>query len=433
MLPAPHGGRLVRRVLTGEAQAKAKQEAASMATVNVSADVVSDIINITTGAYSPLEGFLDSRDLESVLDSDHLAGGTPWTIPIVLDVEASQAKGLPDRVALAAPNGDPVAVMNVTDRYGYDKERYAQHVFGTTDSAHPGVAGLLEREDTLLGGVIDLIAEPAATFPSYTLDPIETRVLFEAKGWRTVVGFQTRNVPHLGHEYVQKSALSFVDGLFINPVIGRKKSGDFTDDAILTTYKALLAHYYRPERAVMAVLRTEMRYAGPKEAVFHAIVRKNLGCTHFIVGTRPRGRRQLLHAVRGAGDLRRLPGPRHHADVLHVVLHVPQVRQRGEREDLPPRPGAPGAVQRNAAAEPDDERRSTGERAGPTGSGKGAHRAPGPAGGVERLGRGARAANRNQRAAGTFSDSPSASSINGSMTSRSSLPSGTMASAPRTV
>ena len=255
-----------------------------MATVNVSADVVSDIINITTGAYSPLEGFLDSRDLESVLDSDHLAGGTPWTIPIVLDVEASQAKALPDRVALAAPNGDTVAVMNVTDRYGYDKERYAQHVFGTTDSAHPGVAGLLEREDTLLGGVIDLIAEPAATFPSYTLDPIETRVLFEAKGWRTVVGFQTRNVPHLGHEYVQKSALSFVDGLFINPVIGRKKSGDFTDDAILTTYEALLAHYYRPERAVMAVLRTEMRYAGPKEAIFHAIVRKNLGCTHFIVG-----------------------------------------------------------------------------------------------------------------------------------------------------
>ena len=284
MLPAPHGGTLVRRVLTGEAQAKAKQEAASMATVNVSADVVSDIINITTGAYSPLEGFLDSRDLESVLDSDHLSGGAPWTIPIVLDVEASQAKALPDRVALAAPNGDPVAVMNVTDRYGYDKERYAQHVFGTTDSAHPGVAGLLEREDTLLGGVIDLIAEPAATFPSYTLDPIETRVLFEAKGWRTVVGFQTRNVPHLGHEYVQKSALSFVDGLFINPVIGRKKSGDFTDDAILTTYEALLAHYYRPERAVMAVLRTEMRYAGPKEAIFHAIVRKNLGCTHFIVG-----------------------------------------------------------------------------------------------------------------------------------------------------
>ena len=284
MLPAPHGGTLVRRVLSGDAQAQALQEAASLPAVTVSADVVSDVINITTGAYSPLEGFLDSRNLGSVLDSDHLSDGTPWTIPIVLDVEPEQAKSLPDRVALAAPNGRPIALMHVTDRYGYDKERYAQHVFGTTDSEHPGVAGLLERHDTLLGGAIDLIAEPEAAFPSYTLSPIETRVLFEAKGWRTVVGFQTRNVPHLGHEYVQKSALSFVDGLFINPVIGRKKSGDFTDDAILTTYEALLENYYRPERAVMAVLRTEMRYAGPKEAIFHAIVRKNFGCTHFIVG-----------------------------------------------------------------------------------------------------------------------------------------------------
>lgn len=284
MLPAPHGGRLVRRVLTGDAQAQALEEAAALPTVAVSADVVSDIINIATGAYSPLQGFLDQRDLDSVLSCDRLADGTPWTIPIVLDVEPEQARGLPDRVALAAPNGQTVAIMQVTDRYALDKERYAQHVFGTTDPEHPGVAGLLERHDTLLGGVIDLVAEPAAAFPAYTLDPIETRVLFEAKGWRTVVGFQTRNVPHLGHEYVQKSALTFVDGLFVNPVIGRKKSGDFTDDAILTTYEALLANYYRPERAVMAVLRTEMRYAGPKEAIFHAIVRKNFGCTHFIVG-----------------------------------------------------------------------------------------------------------------------------------------------------
>ena len=284
MLPAPHGGRLVRRVLTGDAQQRAVEEAASLPTVTVSTDVVSDIINIATGAYSPLEGFVGRRDLDSILSSDRLADGTPWTIPIVLDVEPEQAKALPDRVALAAPNGRPVALMNVTDRYDCDKERYAQHVFGTTDADHPGVAGLLERSDTFLGGPIDLIAEPEAAFPAYTLDPIETRVLFEAKGWRTVVGFQTRNVPHLGHEYVQKSALSFVDGLFINPVIGRKKSGDFTDDAILATYEALMADYYRPERAVMAVLRTEMRYAGPKEAIFHAIVRKNFGCTHFIVG-----------------------------------------------------------------------------------------------------------------------------------------------------
>ena len=275
---------MVRRILSGSQKEQALEKAAGMAAVTVSTDVVSDIINITTGAYSPLEGFLDQRDLESVLSTDHLAEGAPWTIPIVLDVETEQAKGLPERVVLTAPEGPPVAVMQITDRYGYDKERYAQHVFGTTDPQHPGVAALLERRDTLVGGVIDLIAEPEPAFPAYTLDPIETRALFEAKGWRTVVGFQTRNVPHLGHEYVQKSALTFVDGLFVNPVIGRKKSGDFTDDAILTTYESLLENYYRPERAVMAVLRTEMRYAGPKEAIFHAIVRKNFGCTHFIVG-----------------------------------------------------------------------------------------------------------------------------------------------------
>ena len=304
MLPAPHGGKLVRRVLTGGAQAKAIEEAASMPAVAVSADVVSDIVNIATGAYSPLQGFLDSRDLESVLSTDHLTGGAPWTIPIVLDVEPEQAKSLPDRVALAAPNGETVATMHVTDRYGYDKERYAQHVFGTTDADHPGVAGLLERHDTLLGGVLDLVAEPAAAFPSYTLDPVETRVLFEAKGWRTVVGFQTRNVPHLGHEYVQKSALSFVDGLFINPVIGRKKSGDFTDDAILTTYEALHGQLLPAGagRHGRAADGDALRGAQGGHLSRHCAEELRMHALHR--RARPRGRRQLLHALRRAGDLR---------------------------------------------------------------------------------------------------------------------------------
>ncbi|MFX1598702.1 MAG: sulfate adenylyltransferase, partial [Promethearchaeota archaeon] len=169
-------------------------------------------------------------------------------------------------------------------QYWPDKEDYAKKVFGTTDSSHPGVAKVMQSNDTLIGGEIELINSTDNPFLHYALRPIETRVLFKERGWRTVVGFQTRNAPHMGHEYVQKTALTFVDGLFINPVIGKKKPGDFKDEVILRAYEELINHYYLKDKAILAILRTEMRYAGPREAILHAIVRKNFGCTHFIVG-----------------------------------------------------------------------------------------------------------------------------------------------------
>jgi sulfate adenylyltransferase len=189
-----------------------------------------------------------------------------------------------DTVALVDSTRLPFAVLEVQEIYPFKKKELAEQVYGTTDSAHPGVAKTMAMKDHLIGGKIRLIDQLFDEFQRFRLEPVETRVLFKEKGWRTIVGFQTRNIPHIGHEYVQKTALTFVDGLFINPVIGKKKRGDFKDEVILDAYTTLLNNYYLKERAVMVILRTEMRYAGPREAIFHAIVRKNFGCTHFIVG-----------------------------------------------------------------------------------------------------------------------------------------------------
>jgi sulfate adenylyltransferase len=251
--------------------------------VEVNADVASDIVNIGTGAFSPLEGFMGPDDLRATLFAKRLSSGIPWTIPIVLDISRQQANQCGDVVGLWH-DGTPLALLEGARAYSYDRHELAKQVFGTEDPRHPGVAHVMHLQELLLGGTLQVCGDLDTSCARYRLTPLETRVLFEAKGWRTVVGFQTRNVPHLGHEYVQKTALTFVDGLFINPVIGRKKSGDFTDEVILRTYEALMQHYYSSDRAVLATLHTEMRYAGPREAIFHAIVRKNFGCTHFIVG-----------------------------------------------------------------------------------------------------------------------------------------------------
>jgi sulfate adenylyltransferase len=208
-----------------------------------------------------------------------------WTIPIVLDLPTDSHPDLKagDRMALVH-EGKPIAALDVNEVYGYDAEQYAKVVFGTNDASHPGVEKVNGMGERLVGGPIMLADDLPSPFPQYTLWPIETRVLFKEKGWRTVVAFQTRNPPHLGHEYVQKSALTFTDGLFVNPIIGKKKSGDFTDEIITRTYQELIDKYYLRDRAVMGVLQSEMRYGGPKEAILHAIMRKNFGCTHFIVG-----------------------------------------------------------------------------------------------------------------------------------------------------
>jgi sulfate adenylyltransferase len=251
--------------------------------VAVPADVASDILNICQGVYSPLEGFATPEELEAILKEMRLPSGIPWTIPIVLDVDRARAASLPDRVLLSH-RGAPLAVLDVTHRFAWNREAAAGDIFGTTDPRHPGVARMVAMGEILLAGPVTLVEEPPSPFSQYSLTPNETRVLFGARGWRTVVGFQTRNVPHLGHEYVQKTALTFVDGILIQPVIGRKKPGDFRDDVIIAAYERLVEGYYLRERAVLAILRSEMRYAGPREAVLHAIIRKNFGCTHFVVG-----------------------------------------------------------------------------------------------------------------------------------------------------
>jgi len=283
MLPAPHGGTLVDRRLSPPAVQEMAAELPRLPRLEVTREQAYDIVNVATGAFSPLQGFMGEVEVEAVIRTGRLPDGVPWTIPIVLDAEAEVARRLGEGVLLTY-HDRPLARLHVRERFTVDRAWAARGVFGTDDSAHPGVAGLLAQRPVLLGGPIDLIAMPENPYSRYTLTPKETRVLFSTKGWRTVVGFQTRNVPHLGHEYVQKTALSFLDGVFINPVIGRKKPGDFRDEVILAAYQALIQHYYLRTRAVLAVLLTEMRYAGPREAIFHAIVRKNFGCTHFVVG-----------------------------------------------------------------------------------------------------------------------------------------------------
>lgn len=285
-MPAPHGGRLVNRVLGEGEKDKALTSLVKSPFLTLNAEQVRDLENIAFGVFSPLQGYLIKKELESVLDHMRLPDDTVWTIPIVLDLaqEEKGAIGTSETVALKNENGETVGFIEVEEVYSFDQDELAQQVYGTLDPSHPGVAKTLAMKDSLIGGKISLISETEDKFGRYHLKPIETRVLFQEKSWRQVAGFQTRNVPHLGHEYLQKTALTFVDGIFINPIIGRKKKGDFKDEVILESYQALIDHYYLKERAVMAIFRTEMRYAGPKEAIFHAIVRKNFGCSHFIVG-----------------------------------------------------------------------------------------------------------------------------------------------------
>ncbi len=270
----PHGGKLVRRI-------SENKDISGLEKIRVSNDTARDVENIAHGVFSPLEGFLCRDEFESVLFNKRLPSDVPWTIPIVLDAKENYKEG--EEVLLESEDGMQ-AVLEIEDVYTYDKKEAAQKIFGTTESEHPGVEKLYGMGDFLLGGKITLVKGRKSPFEEYLLYPRETRTLFREKGWDEIVAFQTRNPPHIGHEYVQKAALTFVDGIFINPLMGKKKKGDFRDEVILNSYKALLEHYYPKNRAVLAVLQTEMRYAGPREAVFHAIMRKNFGCTHFIVG-----------------------------------------------------------------------------------------------------------------------------------------------------
>ncbi len=282
----PHGGTLINRMATGDKKERLQEEAEEMKSLTLNSELRKDIHNIAHGVYSPLKGFLCKEDFDSVLEHSRLSDDVPWTLPIIYDVPEEKAEELDEgeEVVLRSKSGDAIAILDIEEIYSFDKDRMSEKIYGTTDIEHPGVEKTQNMDDYLLGGNITQIKEHDTKFEKYHLVPQETRVLFKEKGWRQVVGFQTRNVPHMGHEYVQKTALTFVDGIFINPIIGKKKKGDYRDEVILNAYDTLMDNYYLKDRAVMSILEAEMRYAGPKEAVFHAIMRKNFGCTHFIVG-----------------------------------------------------------------------------------------------------------------------------------------------------
>jgi sulfate adenylyltransferase len=284
-MPRPHGGKLVNQLTPENRKKDTVAEAEELFRINVSHDLKVDFENIAFGLYSPLEGPLTQNDYLTVLAKGRLTNDLPWTIPILLDVSEKDSAGFSegDLIALS-DDGNLFCTLQVDEKYTYDRETHCQKIFKTCELSHPGVAKTMEMNPVLVGGYIELFNESPGVYPKYRLKPQETRVLFKDKGWRTVAGFQTRNAPHIGHEYVQKTALSFVDGLFINPLIGKKKVGDFTDIVILKSYEALLNHYFLKNSATLVTLEMEMRYAGPKEAIHHAIVRKNYGCSHFIVG-----------------------------------------------------------------------------------------------------------------------------------------------------
>lgn len=279
-MPPPHGGKLVNRISPRQ---KSLDELFS---VIIDTDTRNDIENIADGIFSPLEGFVCQADFESIVSEGRLSNGLPWTIPIVLDVDNETAIKMKNAVEVAlVNNSETFGVISVDDIYRFDKQKVAKGIYQTVDLQHPGVMKTMSMNDVLVGGKIKVSTRiPFSQSRKLRKTPAETRNDILTRGWKSIVGFQTRNVPHVAHETLQKTALSLFDGLFINPLIGKKKSGDFKDEVILHTYETLLDSYYSSGSAMLVTLHTEMRYAGPREAIHHAIMRKNFGCTHLIIG-----------------------------------------------------------------------------------------------------------------------------------------------------
>ncbi len=282
----PHGGTLVNRIVEGKEREALLAKAGSLPTIELDAWALSDVEMIAIGGFSPLEGFLTRKGYESVVKNRRLAKGLVWTIPVVLAVEADVAKSLKSKrdVALVA-NGAVVAILHLEEIYTPDKHAEAEQVFKTTDVSHPGVARLQAIGSVYLGGRISVVNRPkATTFLPYRIDPVNTRRLFAERGWKRIVAFQTRNPIHRAHEYIQKCALEICDGILLHPIVGETKGDDVPAAVRMKSYEVLLANYYPKDRVVLAVNPASMRYAGPREAIFHALIRKNYGCTHFIVG-----------------------------------------------------------------------------------------------------------------------------------------------------
>ncbi len=284
---APHGGGDLVDLRCAEDEREALRERArSLVKIQLSNRETTDLELLANGGLTPLRGFMSEAECKSVVDDMHLPDGTPWSLPVALSADPETADTLADgqEVALVDAGGAMLAILEVRSRYTPNRREEARKVYQTDEDAHPGVAALYAERDVRIGGPLRVIEFPTGEFPAYRLEPAETRAVFAQRGWRTIVGFQTRNPIHRAHEYLTKCALEVVDGLLLHPLVGETKADDIPADVRMECYEALIEHYYARERVLLSVLPASMRYAGPREAIFHSILRRNYGCTHFIVG-----------------------------------------------------------------------------------------------------------------------------------------------------
>ena len=285
-LIAPHGGELVLNMASEQECEELRERSKTLPRIQVGSRQLADLEMLAIGAYSPLGGFMKQADYLGVVKNMHLSNGLPWSIPITLPVSLEQAETLQEgtQVALVDTQDSLQAIMTIEQKYGYDKSLEATHVYRTLEEAHPGVKALYAQGDMLLGGPVRVVALQQQLFAQYRYTPTQSRQLFTERGWKRVVGFQTRNPVHRAHEYIQKCALEMVDGLFLHPLVGDTKEDDIPATIRMRCYEVLLENYYPADRVILGVLPAAMRYAGPREAIFHALMRKNYGCSHFIVG-----------------------------------------------------------------------------------------------------------------------------------------------------
>jgi len=361
----PHGGILINREVFGAQREALSRNLEHAPSVTLNSRSISDLELIANGAYSPLEGFMTEADYVSVRDHRRLANGSVWTIPVTLPVSEEQTAGLRTgtTIALRSRTGSVLAALELEDIYKYDKLLEAERVYLTNDDSHPGIRVLKSQGDFLLGGRVALIAHSSKTeFAPYRFSPADARAEFQEREWKTVVAFQTRNPVHRAHEYIQKCALETVDGLFLHPLVGDTKADDIPADIRVRAYEVILDKYYPSDRTLLGVMPAAMRYAGPREAIFHAIIRKNYGCSHFIVGRDHAGvgkfygtydAQKIFSEFRG-GELgivpmffdhtffcRRCDGMASiktcpHDQTHHVALSGTHVREMLERGELPP-------------------------------------------------------------------------------------------------
>ncbi|MEL7360309.1 MAG: sulfate adenylyltransferase [Cyanobacteria bacterium J06560_6] len=284
---AAHGGTLINRLASAEQKKEFESKADSLPRVTLDKRAASDLVMIAIGGFSPLTGFMKEADYNPVVTDMRLASGVPWSVPVTLSVteEIAEPLKIGELVRLDDESGRFIGVLELSEKYTYDKKKEAINVYRTEEDAHPGVKVVYDQGNINLAGDVWLLERDAhPLFPKYQIDPAESRKQFAERGWKTVVGFQTRNPIHRAHEYIQKCALETVDGLFLHPLVGATKSDDIPADVRMRCYEIMMENYFPQDRVILAINPSAMRYAGPREAIFHALIRKNYGCTHFIVG-----------------------------------------------------------------------------------------------------------------------------------------------------